>query len=207
MAPDLDTALTEELRRVHGVHTVILYGSRARGTATPESDVDVAGFGDVAETTRDARLWNGLYLDGFVYTTSILTATPDAELLKFLGARVLLDERDLAGGLLDRIAALDREGPPVLVETEQRMRRVWARKMLARIRRGDIEAHYRYHWLLYQLLEDYYALRGAWYRGPKESFATLAVQAPATFAAFERALAPGATPEMLEALVELVIAC
>jgi len=56
---DFDPALIDELRRVHGVHTLLLYGSRARGDATPESDIDVAGYADVAETTRDARLWHG----------------------------------------------------------------------------------------------------------------------------------------------------
>ena len=30
-AMDLDAALLDELRRAHGAHTVILYGSRARG--------------------------------------------------------------------------------------------------------------------------------------------------------------------------------
>jgi hypothetical protein len=202
---DLD-ALIEELQRVHDVHLLILYGSRARGTETAESDIDVAGFADVTETTRDARLWEGLFLDGFVYPTAIASAAPDPEMLKLGGGRVLLDERQLAPALFERLGALERQGPPVLVETEQRMRRVWARKMLARIRRGDLEAHYRYHWLLYQLLEDYFVLRGAWYRGPKESFADLAVTAPATLAAFERALAPGASLEALEGLVDHVIA-
>jgi len=201
---DLDAALIDELRRVHGVHLVIVYGSRARGTHTAESDIDVAGFADVTETTRDARLWNGLYLDGFVYPTQIATTEPDPDLLKLCGGRVLLDERKLAPALFERLVSLERQGPPVLVETEQRMRRVWARKMLARIRRGDLEAHYRYHWLLYQLLEDHFALRGEWYRGPKESFAALAVTAPAMLAAFERALVPGASFDAIEALVDHV---
>lgn len=202
---DLDSTLIEELQREHRVHTVILYGSRARGDATPESDIDVAGFADVGETSRDARLWNDMYLDAFVYPTAVAAAPPDADMLKLCGGRVLLDERQLAGPLFERLAALDREGPPALVETEQRMRRVWARKMLARIRRGDLEGHYRFHWLLYQLLEDYFALRGAWYRGPKVALAGLQADAPATFAAFERALAPGASLDALDALVDHVI--
>jgi len=202
---EIDAALIEELQRAHGVHTVILYGSRARGDATPESDIDVAGFADVAETARDARLWNGLYLDAFAYPTAIAEAAPELEMLKLLGGRVLLDERGLAGPLLERLAALDRAGPAALPETELRMRRVWARKTLARVRRGDVEAHYRYHWMLYQLLEDYFALRGEWYRGPKEALADLRRRAPETFAAFERALVPGAPLETLEALVERVV--
>jgi hypothetical protein len=200
----LDAALISEARTAHGAHTVIVYGSHARGDASPESDLDVASFADVAETTRDARLWQGIYLDGFIYPTATLHSS-DPELMKLLGGRVLLDDRGLAGALLERMASLDREGPPPLPESEQRMRRVWARKMLARIRRPDIEAHYRHHWLLYQLLEDHYALRGEWYRGPKVAFADLQHRAPETFAAFSRALAPDAPLTALDALVELVV--
>lgn len=198
---ELDAALIADQRK-HGVHTLIVYGSRALGTATAESDLDVAGFADVTEILRDARLWNGIYLDAFVYPTNVLTQAPDPDLLKLRGGRVILDERQLAGGLLAALDALDRRGPPPLSEPEARMRRVWARKMLARIGRGDVEAHYRHHWLLYQLLEDYYAVRGEWYRGPKRAFVDLAERAPETFAVFARALAPGAALETLEALID-----
>lgn len=201
---DLNSALVEDLRRAHGVHTVILYGSRARGDATAESDIDVVGFAELPVTVRDARLWNGMYLDAFVYPTE-LARVPDADMLKLCGGRVLLDERQLAGPLLAELAVRDRQPPAALPESELRMRRVWARKMVARVRLGDVEAHYRRHWLLFQLLEDYFALRGERYRGSKLALATLRANEPATFAAFERALAPGATDEALEALVNCVV--
>jgi predicted nucleotidyltransferase len=206
---DLDTLLVEELGRVHAAHTIILYGSRARGDATPESDIDVAAFADVDEPTRDARLWNEMYLDGFVYPTAVIatfpsSSEPDLDMLKFLGARVLLDTRGLAAPFLEAVDALDRRGPKPIPEDDARMRRVWAKKMLARIRRGDVEAHYRFHWLLYQLLEDYFALRNVWYRGPKEALAGLRADEPKVFAAFERALAPGGSVAELEALIDLV---
>lgn len=200
-----EESLIAELRRVHGVHTVILYGSRTRGEATAESDIDVACYADVGSTTRDARLWNEMYLDAFICPTAELGAAPDADKLKLCDAQVLLDERGLAEGYLARIAALEEQGPPALAEHEQRMRRVWVRKMLARLRRGDVEAHYRQHWLLYQLLEDYFALRGQWYRGPKRALADLLASAPDTFVVFERALVPGAPLEALEALAEVVL--
>lgn len=201
---NFDAALVDELRRVHAIHTVILYGSYVRGDATSESDIDVAGFADTSEILRDARIWNGRYLDGFVYPTSKLVDPPVEEMLKFRFARVLCDERDLAKPFLAAVGALDRRGPAPLSEPEARMRRVWAKKMLGRIRRDDIEGRYRRHWLLYQLLEDHFALRGAWYRGPKDALATLRDEAPSTFTAFERALDPAAPPEALEALVEHV---
>lgn len=80
---DFDVALVDELRSVHAVHTVILYGSYVRGDATPESDIDVAGFADVSEVLRDARIWDGRYLDGFVYPTSNSSSPPAEEMLKF----------------------------------------------------------------------------------------------------------------------------
>lgn len=202
---NLPQALVQELTRVHHAHTVILYGSRARGDATPESDVDVVAFADVSETSRDARLWHGLYLDAFVHPTALASET-ELDMMKLLGGQVLLDERKLAGPLLERLADLERRGPVPLLETEQRMRRVWAEKTLARIARGDLEAHYRHHWLLYQLLEDYYALRATWYPGPKLAFQDLQRHDPETYLAFERALAPGASLSTLATLVERVSA-
>lgn len=202
MTRDLAAAVADELTRVHRAHTVILYGSRARGDATADSDVDVASFADVETTSRDARRWAGVVLDAFVYPTAVLeTRPPDPDLLKLRGGAIVRDDRGLAGGLLASLDELHRAGPKALTEDDARMRRVWAHKMVARISRTDVEAHYRRHWLLTQLLEDHFALRGRWYRGPKESLAELRVSDPDTFAAFARALAPGAD---LPAVVDLV---
>ena len=200
-----EASLIEELRRAHGVHTVILYGSRSRGEATPESDIDVACYAEVADSTRDARLWNDMYLDASVHPTARLGQAPGADTLKLSGGLVLLDEHGLARAYLDRIAALEEQGPPPLSDAERRMRRVWIRKTLARIRRDDLEAHYRHHWLLYHLLEDYFVLRGEWYRGPKRALADLLSYSPDTFVAFERALKPGAPLAATEALAEIVL--
>jgi hypothetical protein len=201
----IESLLIEELRRQHRVHTVILYGSHARGEATAESDVDVAAFAEIEAMKRDARIWNGFYLDAFVYPTAMLTTTPELDMLKLSGGRVLLDELGLATDFLESLAALVAAGPPAPPEGHAQMLRVWACKMLSRIRRGDVEAHYRYHWLLYQLLEDYFTLRGRWYWGPKLALAELQKEEPPTYAAFARALAPQAPLEAVEALVEIVV--
>lgn len=203
-AAELADATRDEMVRAHGAHTVILYGSHARGDATEGSDIDVAGFAEVETLYRDARVWRGVPFDAFVYPTSTLDSS-DPDLLKLRGGRVLKDDRGLATAFLARLDAIERAGPSPLPPDEAQMRRVWARKMLARIARGDVEAHYRRHWLLYQLLEDHFALGGRWYRGPKLALAELAAHAPPLHAAFAGALDPGADLGAVAALVDQVV--
>ena len=56
-----------EIARQHGVRRVTLFGSRARGTAAPRSDIDIAveGCDDMAafEEDIDERLWSLLSVD------------------------------------------------------------------------------------------------------------------------------------------------
>jgi hypothetical protein len=144
-------------------HTQILYGSYARGEATPESDVDIACFADVPETLRDARPFHGTILDGFVYPTAIAVADPlDVDLLKLLGGRILRDERGLALLLLDRLAELDRRGPAPLPDQRSRCAACGPGRCSG-IRRDDPEARYRRHWLPTSCSRTT-ALRDVWYR-------------------------------------------
>jgi hypothetical protein len=193
--------LVDEMQRSHHAHTIILYGSRARGDATHDSDVDIACFADVAEVYRDARLWSAYYLDAFIYPTASLHAPSVDDMLKLCGGKVLLDARNLADALLSSLSMHLHKPVAPLAKSEIQMRSVWANKMLARIARGDIEANYRRHWLLFQLLEDCYAIAELRYPGPKLAFADLASRAPATRDAFQRALAPDASHQSICDLV------
>jgi predicted nucleotidyltransferase len=88
--------VSSELRSAYGVHTILLHGSRADGSAGPDSDYDIAAFGPVARPIRIARLDTGLYLDIFVYPDELLL-TPSEEYLPLRGSSVLL-QRHTQGG-------------------------------------------------------------------------------------------------------------
>ena len=190
----------------YGCHAVILYGSRARGDFRSASDWDVAGIRETGAITplRVARAFHGTWLDAFVYTEAAL-AVIDPELLRLLPARILVDQRGFARTLLERVDALDKKGPSPLPEGENEMVRVWYAKMLVRIAGGDLESKYRRVELLFQSLDNYFKLRGLWYRGPKAGLPWLAKHDPETHAAFARALAPQASSEDLRALVQRVL--
>ncbi len=137
----IDTFIDEACRELvsrHGVHTILLYGSRANGAEGADSDYDLAGFGSTAVVLRDARLVGDAYLDAFVYPEAVLLA-PTEEHLKLRGSKVLLGRDSRAAGFLGRLEELHRRGPAPLPADEIAARKAWAHKMVQRIRRSDAE--------------------------------------------------------------------
>lgn len=183
--------MAEALRARHGAHTVVLYGSRGRGEGTSASDYDLLGIGPVERTIRDAGLFQGHYLDAFVMPDARVAA-PDASLVYMHGGLVVFEKDGAGTRLLEALAALHAAGPAPLTEDDAAMRRAWILKMIERIERGDLEAHLRRAMLMAQLLEDYCALRGRWYEGPRRGIAELQRSEPTLYALYERALQPGA---------------
>jgi hypothetical protein len=202
MAGDLQD-VAEALRRGHGCHTAILYGSFAAGDANATSDYDVAGFADSSSVERIAGKWRNAYLDLFVYPESML-ASPGAEMLHLRGGVVLFEKGDAGARLLATLEEIFARGPEHLPASELRARRRWAWKMLDRAAKPDPEGNFRRAWLLSALLEDYFHLRHAWYLGPKKSLAYLRSNEPDAYAAFDEALRPGASLEAIERVVGAV---
>jgi len=196
-----------ELSERHGCHSVLLYGSRALGNAKPESDYDLLGIRDEGEPTRDARFIDGAYLDAFIYIEGDLEGAA-ASMLQVRRGIPLLDPKGVAAKLIADVEKVLRLPPPKVPAAELSARRSWCLKMLGRIQRGgpdDVEAHYRRAWLLVDLLELYFVLRGRFFLGSKESLEYLEQNEPETFHLFAKALVPGADVAAIEALVRQVV--
>lgn len=195
---ELIESLREDLRLTYGCHTAILYGSRARDDWDSTSDIDVIAFRDTGEHLRVASRWNGVFLDLFVHTED---DEADPSWVRINGGRVLFQKDGLGDKVLERVKAIFDAGPEDVSISELQVRKVWAEKMLERAAKGDVEGNFRLHWLLYVLLEDYFAVRRDWYLGPKQSFRRLGETAENHLSIFEAALKPGAP---LDAVREVI---
>lgn len=195
-------AVIAEVCRTHKFHTLVLYGSHARGEGGRGSDFDLLAIRKGGKPLRDARYWRGTYLDIFVYPESKVKAR---DFMQVRGGRVLMENDAKFGTKL--LAAIERryaKGPPALPADQRQVEIVWTQKTLERARRGDVEGNFRRVWLLSALLQNYFALRQLWYEGPKRSLSWLEVHDPQTAKLFAAALKPNAGLSALTRLVRAV---
>ena len=193
--------IIEELK-THGVHTIILYGSRARGDFTSSSDIDMLGFRDEGEEERIAR-WDEAYrcyLDIFIEPVQ---AFNDAY-LRLFGGKILLDKDDFGKQLLAEVNRVMQK-PFQLSKNEWQSRVIWYKKMIERAKKQDIEGLYRHQWVLHTLIEDFFAFRGMHYLGPKQGFQYLKKHHPEIYLTYEKALLSPNHVEILKALVDMIV--
>lgn len=174
-------ALTYELMSAYHCHTVILYGSWCRDTATEESDIDIIGILKDGEAYPLATNWRGFLLDAWLYPD---VALHEPEL--FLHVH---DGRILGGDLtgywnrwLGQIKALWRQPPAPLSQEKREQMVMWAYKMLKRAQHGDVEGYYRQLWLAHDVPDMYFQWRNKRYPGPKEALAFISTHDPETYA-------------------------
>jgi uncharacterized protein len=58
--------IVQYIQEKYRCHTIILYGSRARGESTNTSDYDIIAIREQGEFERDCRFFDGFYLDAFI---------------------------------------------------------------------------------------------------------------------------------------------
>lgn len=190
----------QELIKTYHPHTIILYGSRARGDSTAQSDIDIACFRDESEEVKDARLFHDAYLDAWVYPTSSLKDISSST-FRFGDGYVVLDERGLGEPFLRQIREKLAKGPALISQADRAHLKQWIDKMLSRALIDNLDGHYRRTWLQFELLNIYFELRGMWFLGHKKSFNYLQSHDPQAYCLFE---AMYCHPECIDNLQPLV---
>lgn len=197
-------SIVDELVSLYHCHTIILYGSRARGDFTSSSDYDVAGIAAVGEKKRIARFdeKHGVYHDIFVYPDSAFDTISD-EYLCMSDGIVIIEHTDFGTNLLTKLSDALKL-PESITPDEITVRKVWYNKMLARASTRDIEGKYRHIWAIYTIIEDYFVFRGLRYQGPKKAFQYLKIHDSETLSLFEEALSNMNDVYILKKLIEKV---
>lgn len=197
------TALVAELIKNHRCHTVILYGSRARGDFTNQSDYDVMGVRKAGKKFRIAEKRHGLYMDIFIFSEKNLKKIGE-EFLYMKGGQIIYQKGNFGTNFLKKLNAASKKKYIPLPSDEIKARRVWLHKMLDRISQTDIEGNYRRSWLHEALLVEYFNIRKQRYLGSKQSFAWLKKNDAEVYQLFDEVLKNPLNLNPLKTLVERV---
>lgn len=197
--------IVEELEEKYHCHTVILYGSRARGDYTLTSDYDVAGISQAREKQRIARFddLHNVYHDIFIYPENDFSPLQE-EHLNMADGRVVVETNNFGKNLLNQLKHFLSE-PPLISENEIQTRKVWYKKMATRAEVNDLEGKYRHIWAIFTILEDYFVFAGMRYQGPKKAFQYLKQHDSKTLALFNEVLNNTQDVDALNRLIANII--
>lgn len=185
-------------------HTIILYGSRARGIGiTDSSDYDILAIRETGENIRESNEFEGKFIDAWIYSESIINEVDS--LIRIKDGLIIKQKKTFGTQLLKKVKKIFQIGPSPIPQWEVVLITSWLQKMHKRIQLGDIEGNFRRHWLLFDCLESYFKLRNLWYFGPKESFHWLKANDKKVYLAFEKALDIHASLEDIQNLIEKII--
>lgn len=197
--------MVQHLETNFGCHTIIVYGSRARGVGiTDSSDYDILAIREKGENLREAKELEGKFIDAWIYSESILNEV-DPSLIRIKDGLIIKQKKAFGTQLLEKIKKLFQKGSPSIPQWEAVLIVSWLQKMHKRSQLGDIEGNFRRHWLLFDCLESYFRLRSFWFFGPKEGFAWLKIHDENVYLAFEKALDCRASQEDIQNLIEKII--
>lgn len=197
-------AIVEELQTTHHCHTIILYGSRARGDFKPSSDYDVAGITATGDKKWIARFDEKyqVFHDIFIFPENELIA-PNETHLQMSDGIVIIDHNDVGKRLIEALKMMEKESLSITVD-EIQARKIWYKKMFSRAEVADLEGKYRHIWSIFRMLEDYFAFKKLHYHGPKKAFQYLAKYDPDILNLFERALSNTNDIKSLKQLIEKI---
>lgn len=175
------------LTQTYRCHTVILYGSRARGQTTSTSDFDVFGVCKRGRKTRIAKKQDGKFWDVHIYPEKDLRKLGDHH-FSWKYSRILYSVGPYGKRLMCRIENLTKRPFTPHPDYEIEVVKAWAQKQLERCRIHDIQGLYRRSEFQNALIEHYYFVRQKRFLGPKEGFAWLNDNDLKTFKLVHRSL-------------------
>ncbi|MEK7435212.1 MAG: nucleotidyltransferase domain-containing protein [Cyanobacteriota bacterium] len=146
--------LTKELKEKHKPHTIILYGSYADNTFNENSDIDIICIKKDGEHYKDARLWNDIFLDVWIYPEDKLQNLD--EFIHIAIGKVLYQEDTFGNDFINKLKTALLKPIEEFTKNEEDFSYIWSKKMIRRSKVDDIEGNYRKNWLINDLLSMYY---------------------------------------------------
>lgn len=193
--------ITAELIEQHGCHTVILYGSRARGDSSEISDYDIAGVGKNIAKNRIARKVNGVFLDLLIFPEQELNEAKEEYLFYMGDGVVLFEKEDWGTNFLKKLTSFMSE--PIEYNHEQiEHRKIWYQKKLSKTEQPSFEGSHARFWILCTVLEDYFRFRRLHFNGPKNAIQHLKNHDKNIYSLYEKALANPFNQGILFSLVK-----
>lgn len=195
--------ITKLLTTKYKCHTVILYGSRARGVPTRVSDYDVVGVCNRGAKTRIAKKANGVYWDVFIYSEKDLKTLSDQQ-LGWRDAKILFARGNYGRNFIRRLQKFIKKPFKPLPSYEIEVTKAWSEKQLDRIAVGDVQGLYRRTELQQAAVADYFHIRHQRFLGPKAGLEWLQKNDPVTFKLFSQVYKNPTDMKALKTLVDRV---
>ena len=180
--------IIEYIKQKYNPLSIILYGSYANGTNNLNSDFDSLVISYDHEQFHDTSFVNGIQLDVFVYPASYFDEDFDCnDFIQIFDGRIVEDSDEKGKALQTKVLSYLQNRPQKSkVEIEASID--WCIKMLARVKRYDVEGMFRWHWVLIDSLEIFCDIMQHPYLGPKKSLKWMEENHPIAFACYKKAL-------------------
>jgi len=176
------------IQRTYNPLSVILYGSYANGTNNLNSDFDALVISSDHERHHDTSFVDGIQLDVFVYPVSYFDGDYDcADFIQIFDGRIITDSGDIGKTLQTHVQKY-LQNRPCKTNAEIQANINWCVKMSERVKRGDAEGMFRWHWVLIDSLEIFCDITHYPYFGPKKALKWLEENHPAAFDLYRKAL-------------------
>ena len=180
--------IIEYMKQKYSPLSIILYGSYANGTNNLNSDFDALVISQNHEQFHDTSFVDGIQLDVFVYPASYFDGDYNCnDFIQIFDGTIISDTDEIGKTLQNKVRTY-LENLPCKTKEEIQSGIDWCVKMLARIKRGDAEGMFRWHWVLVDSLEIFCDAMHHVYLGPKKTLAWMEETHPEAFALYQKAL-------------------